>query len=75
MAKRDIWIKAKWVNRYGVPVERKRKKYAYWEKGQTYPQDPAKKRYLKGLEKNIYTPSGVSVSTFNRIWDSIMKGR
>ena len=75
MARRDIWVRSKWVNSYGVPVERKRKRRAYWIKGQTYPQDPARKRYLKDLEKGLDNPrSGITVRTFNRVWTMYMRG-
>ena len=73
--KRDIWIVEKWVNERGIPVQRKRKKYAYWEKGQTYPQDKPMREALKTLEKNIYAKGGVSINLFNDIWASMMGRR
>ena len=70
--KRDVWILEKWINQAGIPVQRKRKKYSYWEKGQTYPQDQSKRNALKVLEKSIYRKGGVSLRLFNEVWSSMM---
>ena len=72
MAKRDIWVIEKWINPQGIPVQRKRKKLAYWEKGATYPQDRDKRRTLKSLSKQIYKKGGISLKTFNQVAAEMM---